>query len=334
MPRPSDGRSVVGVSSSDDAAAYCLGDPSDPSAETVLSTIDFFTPIVESPFDFGRVAAANSLSDIYAMGGEPLFALNIVGFPVKDLPLEVLTEIVSGGSETARRAGIPVLGGHSVDFDVPVFGMAVTGRARLGDIWRNVGVRAGDALVLTKPLGSGVVASALRARALGGFFRRGPEISAEEERTAVEVMASLNDAPARLARGLRVSACTDVTGYGLAGHLREMLLGPPARCAELWLDAIPYLPGAERLAEAGIAPDGSVRNLETQRPFLEAPSSVAESTLLLLCDAQTSGGLLLALEEKDASDFVKRAEAEGVMARIIGRVLEEETRQARIRIRP
>ena len=168
--------------SSDDAAVFRLGASDDPDPETLLATTDFFTPVVDSPFDFGRVAAANALSDIYAMGGEALFALNLVGFPVKALPLEVLGEILRGGAEVARDAGIPVLGGHSTDFDVPVYGMAVTGRVRLSRLRRNVGARAGDALVLTKAVGTGILTSAMRAQVLreSSFFS-----ALEEELRAV-----------------------------------------------------------------------------------------------------------------------------------------------------
>lgn len=315
-----DPRALAGFESSDDAAAFRLGKASDPDAEVVLSTVDYFTPIVESPFDFGRVAAANSLSDVYAMGGEPLFALNVVGFPTAKLPLEVLGEILAGGASVAAEAGIPVLGGHSTDFDVPFYGMVVNGRVRASALRRNVGGRPGDALVLTKPLGSGILASALRSRSLSGIFRRGPVVTDEEERTVVETMARLNRSAARSADPFAISACTDVTGFGLIGHLREMAVGSGV-AAEVSLAAVPLLPGARRLLAAGCAPEGSRRNLETFRPFLGG-TGVSEEDLLLLSDAQTSGGLLFALPEEEAGRLVAAARSGGdAAAARVGRLL-------------
>lgn len=324
LPRAHDPRALVGYESSDDAAVFRLGAEGDPDAEAILSTVDFFTPVVESPFDFGRIAAANALSDVYAMGGEPLFALNVVGFPTKKLPLEVLHEILRGGATVAREAGMPILGGHSTDFDVPVYGLVVNGRVAVSRIRRNVGARSGDALVLTKPLGTGAITSALRARALGGLFRRAPELRPEEEAAAVASMARLNREAARAADGLDVSACTDVTGYGLLGHLYEMLSGSGA-AAELSVEAIPLLPGARRLAEEDSVPEGSRKNLEAARPRLAGAEAVDEATLLLLADAQTSGGLLFAVAEADAEALVGRARAGGDRsATRIGRVTARE----------
>jgi len=250
---------LVGFDGADDAAVYRLGDA--PDAPAVVSTVDFFTPVVESPFDFGRVAAANALSDVYAMGGEPLFALNVVGFPTKKLPLEVLAEILRGGAAVAAEAGMSILGGHSTDFDVPVYGMAVTGRVAVSRIRRNVGARKGDALVLTKAVGTGILTSALRAHALAdrslvGRLRRTPPVAPEEEAAAVASMARLNRSAARAADAFDVSASTDVTGYGLLGHLREML-GGGGLDAEISVGAVPLLPGARRLAAEGIAPEGT-----------------------------------------------------------------------------
>ncbi|HQQ79363.1 MAG TPA: selenide, water dikinase SelD, partial [Thermoanaerobaculia bacterium] len=193
LPRVRDPRALVGFEASDDAAVFRLGEAGDADAECLLATTDFFTPVVDSPFDFGRVAAANALSDVWAMGGEPLFALNLVGFPVKALPMEVLGEILAGGAAVAGDAGIPILGGHSTDFDVPVYGMAVTGRVKASRLRRNVGARPGDALVLTKALGTGILTSALRARVLReGSIRallgRGEGPTPEEEAGAVASM--------------------------------------------------------------------------------------------------------------------------------------------------
>ncbi len=311
---------------------FRLGDADDPNAEAVLSTIDFFTPVVESPFDFGRIAAANALSDIFAMGGEPLFALNVVGFPTAKLPMEVLGEILRGGAEIAREAGVPVLGGHSTDFDVPVYGMAVTGHAKVGSIRRNVGVKPGDALVLTKALGTGILTSALRARALAGrsILRRPPEVSAEEEAAAVRSMTRLNRAAARAADAFPISACTDVTGYGLLGHLRAMLAGSGAH-AELSVASVPVLPGARRLAALGVAPEGSKKNLAAAREVLSVERGLAEADILLLADAQTSGGLLLATPEERAGELVSAlVKAGDDAASLVGRIRPGEAGRIRV----
>ena len=300
--------------------------------------MDFFTPVVDSPFDFGRIAAANALSDIYAMGAEPLFALNIVGFPTKALPLEVLGEILRGGAAVAAEAGVAVLGGHTADFDVPVYGMAVTGRAKASQILRNVGARPGDALVLSKAIGTGILTAAMRARVLAGPLRRifgkGDPPTPEEEAAAVASMARLNRDAARAAARFAVSASTDVTGYGLLGHLRQMLEGSGV-AAELTASAVPFLPGARRLAALGIAPDGTRRNLADARPQLHAPL-VVEADLLFLADAQTSGGLLLAVGAADSDPLVEalRASGDAVAARI-GRILpQDEAPAGHIRVIP
>jgi selenide, water dikinase len=334
-----DPRALVGFDSSDDAAVFRLGAAGDPDAETILSTMDFFTPVVDSPFDFGRIAAANALSDIYAMGGEPLFALNIVGFPTKALPLDVLGEILRGGAAVAGEAGIPILGGHSVDFDVPVYGMAVTGRAKASALRRNVGARPGDVLILTKGIGTGILTSALRARVLGErsplhLLKRDHGPSPEEESAAVASMTRLNRDAARAAAGFRVSATTDVTGYGLLGHLREVLVGSGV-AAEIAVSGVPLLPGARRLAERGIVPDGTRRNLESARTSLRAAPGVAETDLLLLADAQTSGGLLLAVPPEEAEELLARLLASGdAPARRIGLVLPAGADAGTIRVVP
>ncbi len=326
LPRTQDPRALVGFDSSDDAAVFRLGSADDPDPETLLATTDFFTPVVDSPFDFGRVAAANALSDVYAMGGEALFALNLVGFPVKALPLEVLGEILRGGAEVAQSAGVPVLGGHSTDFDVPVYGMAVTGRVRLSRLRRNVGARPGDALVLPKAIGTGILTSAMRARVLResslfSVLRKDSGPSEEEERAVIASMTRLNRAAARAADAFTISASTDVTGYGLLGHLKEML-GPGGVSAEVSAGAVPLLPGARRLAEAGIVPDGSRRNLAATRPVLEITPGLSETDLLLLADAQTSGGLLFAIPAAFAPALVAALIANGdAAAAVVGRFL-------------
>ena len=314
LPRTHDPRALVGFDSSDDAAVFRLGDADDADAECLLATTDFFTPVVDSPFDFGRVAAANALSDVWAMGGEPLFALNLVGFPTKALPLAVLGEILEGGGAIAGEAGISVLGGHSTDFDVPVYGLAVTGRVKASRLRRNVGARPGDAIVLTKALGTGVLTCAMRARVLRegsvrGIFGKGDGPAPEEEAAAVASMVRLNRAAARAADAFAVHASTDVTGYGLLGHLKEMLGGGVG--AAVRVSALPLLPGARRLAEKGFVPEGSRRNLASLREALDVAPGVSETDALLAADAQTSGGLLFALPARDAEAFVAALRACG-----------------------
>ena len=323
LPRAHDPRALVGYESSDDAAVFRLGAADDADAECLLATTDFFTPVVDSPFDFGRVAAANALSDVWAMGGEPLFALNLVGFPTKALPMEVLGEILAGGAAVAKEAGIPILGGHSTDFDVPVYGMAVTGRVKVSRLRRNVGARPGDALVLTKALGTGILTSAMRARvlregSLRGLLGRGEGPTAEEEAGAVATMVRLNRAAARAADAFDVAASTDVTGYGLLGHVNEML-GGGGVSAEIAVSALPVLAGARRLVALGFAPDGSRRNLAAARSGLDVAPGVAEDDLLLAADAQTSGGLLLAVARTDAEALVAALRAGGdAVAAVVG----------------
>ena len=328
LPRAHDPRALVGYESSDDAAVFRLGDADDADAECLLATTDFFTPVVDSPFDFGRVAAANALSDVWAMGGEPLFALNLVGFPTKVLPMEVLGEILAGGAAVAQEAGIPILGGHSTDFDVPVYGMAVTGRVKVSRLRRNVGARPGDALVLTKALGTGILTSAMRARvlreaSLRALLGRGEGPTAEEEAGAVATMVRLNRAAARAADAFDVAASTDVTGYGLLGHVNEML-GGGGVSAEIAVSALPVLAGARRLVALGFAPDGSRRNLSAARPGLDVAPGVPEDDLLLAADAQTSGGLLLAVAWAEAEALVAALRAGGdAVAAVVGRFREK-----------
>lgn len=258
------------------------------------------------------------------MGGEPLFALNVVGFPTKALPLEVLGEILRGGTEVAAAIGIPVLGGHSMDFDVPVYGMAVTGRAKASAIRRNVGARPGDALVLTKALGTGIVTVALRARALAAAEGRSfdPETgpTEAEEAAAVASMARLNRDASRVAAHFSVSAGTDVTGFGLLGHLGTMLRGSGV-AAEISASLVSVLPGARRLLSHGRVPGGTKRNLAAARETLET-ADVREEDLFLLADAQTSGGLLLSVREEEAGPLVSALrEAGDVAAARIGCIL-------------
>jgi selenide,water dikinase len=266
---------LVGLEEGDDAAAVRIE-----GGMAVLATADFFTPVVDDAYDWGRIAAANALSDIYAMGGRPVVAVNLLGWPRDTLPVELAQEVLRGGLDAAREAGCPVAGGHSVDDPEPKYGMAVTGMAPADRLLRNDTARAGQPLSLTKPLGVGVLNN--RHKATGEVF---PE--------AVASMVTLNREAAAAALEAGIEAATDVTGFGLLGHLYKLARASGVT-AVVDAAAVPYLAGARESLAEGFVPGGSRRNLDWVRPHLSA--SVEESELVLLADAQTSGGLLLAGE--------------------------------------
>jgi len=292
-----------------------------------VQTVDFFTPVVDDPFLFGQIAAANAFSDVYAMGARPMLALALAAFPMSVLPTELLEEILRGGAEKAREAGAVIGGGHSIDHDVPLYGLAASGLVEEAKVVRNVGARPGDALVLTKPLGVGVTVCAGRADTLaadgmtGIFHRRLVSDDAMEE--AVRSMAALNRPGAEAMSGFAVHAATDVTGYGLLGHAHEMAEGSGVT-TEFSVSRVPLLSQARRLAVKGIAPDGSRANFRNLKPRTEIAEGVTDDDLLLLCDAQTSGGLLVALPETEGEAYAARCRELGAKdAAVIGRVLEK-----------
>jgi len=297
-----------------------------PGGATIVQTVDFFTPVVDDPRLFGAIAAANALSDVYAMRGRPVVALALAAFPVKVLPYEVLEEILRGGAEKVAEAGAVVAGGHSIDHDVPLYGLSVTGVVDESRIARNRGARPGDALVLTKPLGIGITVRAARAdtadreKASGGEAPD-PRVSKAELDEAIRVMATLNRAAAEAMDGFDVHAATDVTGYGLLGHAYEMMDASGAS-AEFSVGAIPLLSAARALANRGVASGGTKENLRNLQPRTEAAEGVTGEDLLLLADAQTSGGLLVAMPESQASAYAARCVELGAPAgRVVGRVL-------------
>ncbi len=293
----------MGHETRDDAAVYQLS-----PSEAIVETVDFFTPVVDDPYWFGRIAAANAFSDVWAMGGRPLFARNLVAWPVKMLPVEVLAEVLRGGSEAAAAAGAPILGGHSIDDPEPKYGMAVTGLVHPDRVLRNVGARPGDRLVLTKPLGAGIVTTAIK---------RGVA-TPEQISAATAVMAELNRAAGEiLAASGAVSALTDVTGFGLLGHAWEMAEG--SRVA-LRIDAsrVPVQDGVLDLAGRDVVPGGTKANLDWVRPHVRFAADIERPLQLVLADAQTNGGLLAALAP-DRADAVLRLLADrGVAAVEIG----------------
>lgn len=305
LPEVDDPNVLVDFATSDDAAVY-----RQPDGSLLIASLDFFTPIVNDPYDFGAIAAANALSDIYAMGAEPMFALNIIGFPKNELPLEVLSEILRGGSDIASEAGIFVLGGHSIDDKEPKYGMVVIGR--IPDeisILRNTGSRAGDSLILTKPLGTGILNTAIKHRVL----------DESEVQDMIHVMKSLNRDAAELASQYGANAVTDVTGYGLVGHLKEMLSDGNTSAA-LNIDKLPVFDRVMDLIDKGEVPGGTRRNLQSAGESIDF-GSLTESQKLLVADAQTSGGLLISLPAINADTFVREMHDRGHTATtIIGRM--------------
>lgn len=305
LPPTSDPALLVGSDTLDDAAVYRLNDEI-----ALVQTVDFFTPVVDDPYDFGRIAAANAFSDIYAMGARPLTALNIVAFPSGVLPLDYLGRILQGGAETARLASATIVGGHTIDDPEPKYGLAVTGIIKPGEEMTNAGAAPGDLLVLTKPLGTGVIATAIK---LG---RASPDVIS----AATASMAHLNRDAAEVAREQGVRGLTDVTGFGLLGHLGEMCRASGAG-ADLWFDRLPFLPGAEDLARQGVAPGGTRRNLEYVEPWTAFDERIEPWQRLLCADAQTSGGLLLCVSPERVEAVVRALESLSTpAAAVIGRV--------------
>jgi selenide,water dikinase len=283
LPRPDDPNVLVGADTADDAAVYRVSD-----SLAVVSTADFFTPIVDDPYDFGRIAATNALSDVYAMGGTPVTALNLVAFPLADLGGDVLREILRGGSDVATAAGVAVVGGHSIDDPEPKYGMAVTGTVHPDAVVRNVGASVGDGLFLTKPVGGGLATTALK-RGLA---------SEQLIQETVSVMTTLNRDAAVAAIAAGASAMTDVTGFGLLGHLHELALASGVS-VEVEAAAVPAIAGSLELLSLDEPPiaGGTRRNREWVEAFVDWDAGVPESLRWLLCDAMTSGGLLVAARD-------------------------------------
>jgi selenide,water dikinase len=322
VPSGSDPNLLVGNAESDDAAVYRLG-----GGQTIVQTIDFFTPVVDDPRIFGRIAATNALSDVYAMRGRPVLALAVVAFPMKVLPATVLEEILRGGAEKVAEAGAVIAGGHSIDHDIPLYGLSVTGVVDEAKLTRNAGAKPGDALVLTKPLGIGITIRAGRVDAAATGDAEGPpqkrKLSEAALEEAVQVMCTLNRAPVEAMEGFDIHAATDVTGFGLLGHAHEMM-DASRTTAEISMARVPLLSQARRLAAEGVAPGGSRNNARNLRPRADVAGGVTDEDFLLLCDAQTSGGLLVALPQDQAEAYAARCREKGAPAgEVIGRVLEK-----------
>lgn len=300
IPTP-DPRLLVGSASGDDAAVWRLDD-----RRALVVTADFITPVVDDARSWGRIAATNAISDVYAMGGRPLVALNLVAWNTEELSTDLLGEVLAGGADVALAAGYVVGGGHTVDDPEPKFGLAVVGEADPDRLLTNAGLRPGDALVLTKPLGVGIATTAVKR----GVAPAGLEAA------AIELMTTRNAEASSIALELGATGATDVTGFGLLGHLGRMALESQVDVT-LLADAVPFLPGVRALAEDGVIPGGSRRNLDWVQPRLQV-DGVDELGVMLLADAQTSGGLVMGLDPAVAPDAVARLVATGHTAAIIG----------------
>jgi len=305
LPAARDPNVLIGAATADDAAVYRIDDE-----RALVLTTDFFTPIVDGPYDFGAIAAANALSDVYAMGGRPVAALNLVGFPEAALDVAVLGDILRGGADKAREAGIDIVGGHTIKTDEPIYGLAVTGMVHPGRVTSNAQGRPGDVLVLTKPIGVGIITTAAKQdRDTAGAIGE-----------AVRLMSTLNRAAAEAMLAIGARACTDVTGFGLLGHLRN--LAAASGCAAVvHLGDVPVLAAAWSYVREGVAPGGTHANWRFMSDWAEYAPAVDRSAQLMLCDAQTSGGLLVAVEPGKADALCAELRARGApCAATIGRL--------------
>ncbi len=318
MPVVTDPNVLVDLATSDDAAVYKISD-----GIAIVLTVDYFTPVVDDPYEFGRIAVTNALSDVYAMGAKPVIALNLVGYPARTRPLDTLEEILRGGADQARAAGVSIVGGHSIDDPEPKYGLAVMGIVNPSEVLTNAGAKVGDRLILTKPVGTGVIATAIKKAVAP------PEVSAR----AVEVMTTLNGPAVEAAKAVGCNACTDVTGFGLLGHLHEMTL---ASCVGARVDAraVPAIEGVMELIAQDMAPGGTEANLE----HLESIGAVVWEDVphdlrLLLCDAQTAGGLLLSVAPDRVGRMIDALKAADVLvATEIGEIVSDPD-QCRITVR-
>lgn len=316
MPLVDDPNLIVGMQNSEDAGVYKLSDDL-----AIIQTVDFFTPIVDDPYMFGQIAAANALSDVYAMGGKPLTAMNIVCFPIKTMDISILREILKGGLEKMKEAGVTLVGGHSVEDSELKYGLSVTGTIHPSKVLTNVGAKVGDKLILTKPLGTGIINTAIKG---GMATQNSIEI-------VTKYMASLNKRASEIMQEVGVNACTDVTGFGLLGHAFEMIEGT-GKGMVINASDIPILPEALNFTKMGLIPGGTYRNKEFRINKVDIDTKISPYIIDILFDPQTSGGLLIAVPEERAGELVKRLKKEGIEdVAIIGEVMEDS--QERILVR-
>jgi selenide, water dikinase len=298
---------LVGLDTSDDAGVYKIND------ETALvQTLDYFTPIVDDPYMFGQIAAANALSDVYAMGGKPITVMNIVGFPISTLDKSILADILSGASDKVQESGAVLVGGHSIDDQEPKFGLSVTGTVHPDRIRSNAGAKQGDKLILTKPIGVGILTTAIKKDKL-------PQEDLDE---VMNTMASLNKDAAEAMDGFPVNACTDVTGFGLLGHAMEIAEGSKLGIT-IEKDSVPVLKRTRELAEQNIIPGGTRKNHKWLADRIDYNDSISEIDQLILCDAITSGGLLISVPEEHAEALQNELTSKNVTSAVIGTVTAE-----------
>jgi selenide, water dikinase len=309
LPVVTDPNVLVDIATSDDAAVYKIADD-----VAVVLTVDFFTPIVDDPYDFGRIAVTNALSDIYAMGAAPVVGLNLVAFPASTLPLDILNDIVRGGADQAALAGVSVVGGHSIDDPEPKYGMVALGVVNPNKVVTNSTARAGDLIFLTKPIGTGIISTAIKKELA-------PPKAIE---AAIKQMTTLNKAASEAMQRVKVNACTDVTGFGLLGHLSEMTRASRTG-AIISLKDVPVIPGVLDLLAKDMAPGGAYRNLDyiEGRQAVSWDGQFSDEDKILLCDPQTAGGLLISVSPEKSDDLKKELSAAGVTAAVIGKMTED-----------
>jgi selenide,water dikinase len=307
---------LVGTSTADDAGVYKINDQM-----ALVQTVDYFTPVVDDPYVFGQITAANALSDIYAMGAKPLTVLNIIAFPTNSLPLSDMALTLQGGADKVREAGACVVGGHSISDREPKFGMAVTAIIHPNQVITNAGAKEGDWLVLTKPLGLGIITTAMK---------RG-KASVEAEREAIQVMTTLNKDGAEVMTRVGVHSCTDITGFGFLGHLWEMTRASRVG-AKIYAGSVPVLEEAKSLVAQGICPGGTRKNLEFLAQAVEFAAEITSETKLILADAQTSGGLLISVRPDKGRHLISELIAAGVPAHVVGEIFKDDTGTGKISV--
>jgi selenide, water dikinase len=318
IPNVTDKNVLVDLATSDDAAVYRVTDDL-----AVVLTVDFFTPVVDDAYEFGRIAVTNALSDVYAMGGTPVIGLNLVAYPARTRPLDKLEDILRGGADQAAAAGVSIVGGHSIDDEEPKYGLVAMGVIDPNKIVTNAGAKPGDRLVLTKPIGTGIITTAIKRDAA----------SDDVVRRAVQVMTTLNASAAEAMLSAGAHACTDITGFGLLGHLIEMT---HASCvgAQIGLSDVPLMEGVRELLAQDMAPGGTYANLDyvNQQGAICWPDAITEEEQLLLCDAQTAGGLLIAVSPERADQLIADLKARGTLAASdIGEIVDDRSCGVRIR---
>jgi selenide,water dikinase len=316
LPKIKNPNVLVGFNLADDAGVYKIRDDL-----ALVQTVDFFPPVVDDPYDFGAIAAANALSDIYAMGGKPLSALNIVGYPPQSLPLSVLDEILKGGADKAQEADVAIIGGHTIKTKEPIYGLAVTGTIHPDKIVTNATAKVGDSLVLTKPLGIGIITTAIKKA----------QVEEKWVAEAVKIMTFLNKSASEAMLSVGINACTDITGYGLLGHLCELVQASKVG-AKIFLSKVPVIDFVWELAKRKIVPGGTLANLKFIEQKVDWEGEIKEEAKLILSDAQTSGGLLISVPKEKEKKLLDRLISKGVPNPVvIGEIIED--RRCRIQVK-